>query len=243
MSNHANKKRTLLVKDADVVFATALAFCLELEGYQVLKTTSSLSAWEKFKETSIDAVIMDFRKSEIEDQQFLEKLRKKNPRPGILLLYSAYLDMDLKNFDQRGIEGLFSKPVDSTHLVEMLNRFFNSSKKDFYVHREPRKKIELEVSLRFEENTKSFDTKLTNLSRGGMFVLFDGSYLPKVGETVDFKIKAKKEGSLVEGSGIVRWERLNSIPGSPAGCGIEFTYLPEKHRDLINEILHSEKVL
>jgi hypothetical protein len=100
--------------------------------------------------------------------------------------------------------------------------------------------LDLNVRLDVEGLSRTIESKVLRLERDGIFVGLQSGDLPNVNNTAHFSIEFDQNAEPFEGNGVVRWIHKNAH-GSPAGCGVEFTYLRDSDKQRVLQCLKRTK--
>lgn len=189
-------------------------------------------------EDTFDLVISDIRMADGDGLHLLKEVKKRNPHLPVVLFITAYADITEADAYHMGAEAIFKKPVDYDHLIEKVRESLQE-KPTRWVRSGERQPVALALNLTFKDYSSiQPDAHVLNVGRGGMFVRFDGD-LPKIGETVQFKISFQDASCMpINGSGICRWARREAQLDRPRGFGLEFSSIDEETGMALMELLH-----
>ncbi len=221
----------LLIVDDEVDLRDALAFDFKRKGYQVLTASNGVEAFSVVKQQSIDVVISDIRMPGGDGIELLSKIKDHNLNLPVVIFMTAYSDIGIEEAYDRGAEFIFSKPFDRKALHQAVEKAVQPREERWMpdVKNVP---IVFSIELNFSRLDTAIKAHGVSIGRGGLFVALDKNF-PTVTETVRFKIQLSQDPNLrdINGSGIIRWVRKESIGPLPAGCGIEITFLEDSSRE------------
>lgn len=234
-----DEKRTILIADDEIHLREALASFLEIRGFNVKQASNGSEALKVIQnEGPIDIVISDVRMPNGDGIELLERTKQNHLTAPILIMMTGFSELSLDEAYNKGAEAMFSKPIDSKSLLASI-RHLLSTTEERWSKPVDHVSVELPVLLQFPELSQATKARVISLGRGGMFVALTAQQFPTVNDNVHFIIKAKDNTIILEGSGIVRWARLKGTDHFQAGCGIEFTFLSDAHREKILETIRS----
>lgn len=214
----------ILIVDDEPDLRDAIAFDFKRKGFNVFTASCGVDAISILKKESINVVLSDVRMPNGDGLTILDYVKSQNVFLPVVMFITGFADITLEEAFDRGADAVFSKPFDRKVLMETVSRAIQPMTERFQ-RKEVRVDVEIPVGLSFGGGVAMISTKMTNLGRGGMFVVLDKEF-PKIGEPVEFRIEASIKGIFeIVGSGVVRWIREREIEGAPSGCGIEITNL------------------
>ncbi len=225
----------VLVVDDETSTRQELVDLLKRMGYQVSTADNRYEAFALFKDHSFNVIISDIDVPGEESMKVLERARATQPGLPVILLVSEGSELKTEEALSKGADAIFGKPLDKKVLIEAMQRFLLPADERWY-RLSDRVAIDLNVEVNFPTAQRPTSTKVTNISRGGMYVAM-GSQLPEVSDSVTFKLDWIEANVRLYGSGVVRWVRTQDNPPFVAGCGIEFTYLGEEEKKKIVEYI------
>jgi len=107
--------------------------------------------------------------------------------------------------------------------------------------KDPRAKV-LSMTVRYKSATvdQFIEQHSHDVSRGGIYIKTPSPFPP--GTLLKFEIRIQDEQSVLSGVGRVVWKREPSEASgdSPAGMGVKFIKIEEKHKDLIARLVDSQ---
>jgi putative two-component system response regulator len=148
---------TILVADDDPSVRLLLATMLEVEGYSVVQVGDGLSALEKLKTESVDAVLLDVLMPSMDGIETCRRIRNDRHTGHIpVVMVTASQDREIRLAGKEaGCDEFVTKPVDST---ELLIRMRNLVRIKLYQEHLVRSNEEL--SRRVQEGTQELRTVL-----------------------------------------------------------------------------------
>jgi two-component system, OmpR family, response regulator len=227
----------VLFVDDDSDFRDIFAASFESMGYKVLVASNGHEAFEIVKAQPVDAIISDIRMPNGSGVELLDQVRSQLSETPIILLVTGFSEISADDAYNRGAEALFSKPLDLKVLQQTVARLLTPPN-ERWTQKSDTVDVELKVTLRFQGLSEAVDTKVLGLGRGGFFVAH--SRPPNIGDLVSFTMVFDSNMS-ISGRGIVRWARFKDNMDYPAGFGIEFSYLGEKDRQNVLDLVNAKK--
>ncbi|MFO0614165.1 MAG: TIGR02266 family protein [Polyangiaceae bacterium] len=107
--------------------------------------------------------------------------------------------------------------------------------------KDPRAKV-LSMTVRYKSATvdQFIEQHSHDVSRGGIYIKTPSPFPP--GTLLKFEIRIQDEQSVLSGVGRVVWKRepTEASGDSPAGMGVKFIKIEEKHKDLIARLVESQ---
>lgn len=113
-------KRCLVVDDSDVVRKVANAILTSI-GYDVVEAADGRQALELFKDTSPDAILLDWQIPELSAHDFITKVRGQTSgaRPQLVYLTTEYDRSDVARALAEGADACLMKPFDRVALEDL----------------------------------------------------------------------------------------------------------------------------
>lgn len=122
-------QRTIFIVDDDGDFVALLTEILSQAGYEVLSSTQPSQALKTLQERSFDMVVLDQRMSEMSGSDFLTSLRQRDAATPVIVV-SGYLESaSAQEFINRGVSGIFFKPLNIFALLKRVEEIFKGSVK------------------------------------------------------------------------------------------------------------------
>jgi len=116
----AIRQRVLLVEDNDAA-GRGLARLLEAWGFDVTVHHNGASALEALASAPPpDFVLTDMQLPDLDGRELALHARNLVPKPRVALITGWSLDDELTSLESWGIDWVFTKPVDTSHLVARL---------------------------------------------------------------------------------------------------------------------------
>lgn len=110
----------ILVCDDDKEIVKAIEIYLSEEGYNVLKAENGKKALEILENNSIHLAILDIMMPEMDGMEVLERIRKENSIP-VIMLSAKSEDEDKINGLNLGADDYITKPFNSAELIARVN--------------------------------------------------------------------------------------------------------------------------
>jgi CheY-like chemotaxis protein len=230
------KNHTLLIVDDEVDLREILAFQFKKDGFNVLEASNGKEAFELVKSNKIDLVITDIQMPGGNGVELLDNIKQHNSEVPVVLFITGFTDISVEDAFHKGAEAVFAKPFDrKVLLITVLQAL--SPKEDHWQLRHWRGETALPVEITSSGFREARTAKVTNLSRGGLFISLDKD-VPKVGEKISLKVQFTEGAILcIDGDGIVRWVRSNQGE-FPPGCGVEFIGLSDQAKSQVIELIN-----
>lgn len=230
------KDVTLLVVDDEEALRNAIAFDFERKGFNTLKASNGLDAFELVGKQRPDLVITDVRMPGGDGVELLERIKNLNPEIPVVMFITGFSDLSQEEAFDRGADAVFAKPFNRKMLFNAVMRAL-SSQGERWARKFERFDVSFEIQLKFPSLRSAIDARVLNVGRGGMFVELKKE-LPKVDDTIEFHVELQNgEVTSFSGVGIVRWVRTELSDELPAGCGIEFIEIhDDQSQRLVNYI-------
>ncbi len=121
--------RTIFIVDDDGDFVALLTEILTQAGYEVLSSTQPAAALQTLQTRSFDMIVLDQKMGELSGSDFLTKLRQKDAATPVIVV-SGYLESaSAQEFINRGVSGIFFKPLNIFALLKRVEEIFKGSVK------------------------------------------------------------------------------------------------------------------
>jgi len=237
---HSLKEARVLVVDDEPDLCDMLAFEFRLQGSETFHAYNGEGAFRIVQSTKVDAVVTDYRMSECNGLELLDRIRARDVRePGVVFItaYETAL-APLEAYD-RGAEGVFSKPFHLKDLVDRVQWILTSPEERWGEASEDGATVVLKRD--FDSLSEARTKNHLDLGRGGIAVSqIEVNVVP--GDRVSFHFTfANGEVLSLSGMGVVRWVFQNPDVNSKV-CGIEFEYLDDSSRDDVVRWLKKNEV-
>jgi CheY-like chemotaxis protein len=235
------KDVTILVVDDEAPLRKAIMFDFERRGFKVLGAACGNEAFEVIKNNKIQVVLSDVRMPNGDGVELLDKIKAIDPEIPVVMFITGFADLTSEDAYNKGADAIFAKPFDRKELIGSVIRALKSKQEQWGVKESERIETTFDIKLSFPGLSSAINGKVLNLGRGGMFIALAGQ-IPAVSAKAKFHIEFE-EGSprKIEGYGIVRWVRGQSLEQSSRGCGIEFEYLSDETRDQVIDAIKLAK--
>ncbi len=229
------RQKTVLIAAADPRSLKSAAEEFERAGAQVLSATGGMEAFEIARNQNIDVVLTAGRLESGDPCQLLSDIKRLNLDIPVILFASDH-EISPTEALHRGFSAHFSTTVLSRVLVDAAARCLQ-----FVIERKKKKlervTVSAQVEVSFGSPSRSYQCSVLNISRGGLFFSFDGTF-PREGNIIEFRLRMESSSAVVaEGKAIVKWVRERPGAGHMAGVGVEFTELSSQSRDYIHHYL------
>lgn len=233
--------RTVLIVDDEVDFRELLVFKFRQVQARVLEAGSGDEALEIANANHIDVIITDIRMQHGDGIGLLDSINKRQVVTPVVIIVSGFYDLPADSANQKGAVALFSKPCNLDDIVGAAQTYLQPLKERVSKKKDgPHLPLYLTIDAQNLKDCLLMPTPLVSIGRGGMFVAIEEK--PAVGSSISFKItfggKSKEEklnGTVFEGTGICRWQRVAEEFGLPQGVGIEYTFLTEASFSALSE--------
>jgi len=233
------EETNILLVDDEPDFRKALEFSFKRAGYKTFLAGSGNEAFDFIcANKNIDVVVSDIRMANGDGVQLLERLRERFSETPVVLLITGFSELTTEEAYEKGAEALFAKPIDQDGLKETIKRLLTPPEMR-WGERTDLSATQLKVSIQFG-GPSGVDGQIVSIGRGGMFVGIDHPPYPNVNEKVSFQFELADHQS-IEGDGVVKWARTGATTHLPAGCGIEFSYLPEEQRKQVMQYIEANR--
>lgn len=122
------KKARLLYAEDDETLSFITKDHLELQGYEVVHSSSGAAAFEKFKSEKFDLIILDVMLPEMDGFTIAENIRKKDHQIPILFLSAKSMKEDRIHGLKLGGDDYLTKPFSIEELILKIEIFLRRSK-------------------------------------------------------------------------------------------------------------------
>jgi len=222
-----DQKRILVVED-EPDLCEMLFFEFQMKGFPVYQAKNGIDALEKIEVYKPDVVVTDIRMEEMNGLELLERLKKENVFSPVVILVSAFSDINPAEGYRRSAEAVFTKPFSLHALVESVYRL-TSPLEERWKNR-PADVPWYRVTIAAADLEEGRRTRIIDLGRGGMcfqsteFHLAHGDH---VAVCADWE---SSELSRLEAIGLIRWRARFEGDGDAQGYfyGVEFEYISEE---------------
>jgi CheY-like chemotaxis protein len=228
---------SILIVDDEPDLREAIAFDFRRKGFRVLLAGSGNEAIRKLEAEPVDVVLSDVRMPDGDGMHLLDWIKNRNEASPAVMLITGFADISVEEAYDRGADAIFAKPFERKALMDAVQRAIQPSAERL-LRRSPRVETDMPVGLKFLRSGFEAQTHVSNLGRGGFFVLLEKAF-PETGETVEFRLESSHLPKVeIDGAGIVRWVRKTSDGSQPPGCGIEFTGLEKNCVRQVTELVN-----
>lgn len=234
------KEARVLVVDDEPDLCDMLAFEFELQGSETFHAYNGEGAFKIVQSTKVDAVVTDYRMSECNGLELLDRIRARDAREPAVVFITAYETAlaPLEAYD-RGAEGVFSKPFHLKDLVDRVQWILTSPEERWGVSAEG--PVSVVLRREFGDLDQAKHQNQFDLGRGGLAISeVDENVVP--GDRIGFDFRfARGEVQSISGIGTVRWVFQAPDEDSKV-CGVEFEYLDTSSREDVVRWLRMREV-
>ncbi len=114
------KTRVLIVDDRPGMTRT-IAMILQHKGYAVDVAPDGPTAIEKVEKAPFDTVLMDIKMPQMDGVEAFRQIKQIRPRATVIMMTAYAVDDLIQQALDEGARGIFYKPVDIDHLLEILD--------------------------------------------------------------------------------------------------------------------------
>ena len=203
-------QKTALLIDDEAELLDAFAFAMRLAGFRVRVALNGADAFELMREEPPHVVISDVRMPGGSGIELFARVQASFSSPPPFVIATGFADLTLERAYADGIEAVLIKPFELTELQATVRRVTTPPAERWMASAASDDGCAVELAPGAHQVT---------LGRGGAFVATFRP--PRAGERVRLRLPLR-DGD-VRGTGIVRWSRVDRVPG----CGVEFVSLAE----------------
>lgn len=225
---------SILMVDDEPALLNLLSVRLGIFGSRIFTALNGAEALKILANHEIDIVITDIQMPVMNGLELLDHIRAKNVRKPSMLFATAYADnSEVEDYYNRGIDGVFSKPVDSKSLLAAA-RQITMNKEEIWGAL-PSLKPDFHLNRKFDSMEKEQANHHFNIGRGGFFLAATED-MPDLNSLISFNIEFS-QGPMkkIEGTGHIRWHRTSASKDYPSGVGIDIIYLTNSCR---SDVIH-----
>jgi CheY-like chemotaxis protein len=236
------KNLTILAVDDDDGLREAIVYDFKKAGFKTLEASDGREAFEILSSNKVDLVVTDVRMPNGDGIELLARIRQKSPDFPIVIFVTGFSQLSLEDAYDKGADAVFAKPFNRKALIEAVIKAAARQDDKWNKRRQhDRAESELLVKLNYVDLGQALQSKVLNISRGGIFVSLNHS-LPTVGQKIEFTLIFDQGMPIrIIGRGVVRWIRTEDDPEKPAGFGIEFDFLSDQSRRDVVVLINSIK--
>jgi CheY-like chemotaxis protein len=222
------KEMLVLVVDDEEGLRQAIAFEFERKGYQVMTAENGVAARKICETSPVDVVITDVRMPGGDGIELMRSIKSVRPDLPFAAFITGFADITLDEAYHLGADAIFSKPFSRVALRDFVARcaLTLDERLNGKLTRDP-------AIAESETHLEGVDVQAARvtLGRGGMFVALEGpTFRQDTRIRFSFRARAGEFTDLIEGVGVVRWNRPRADESGGSGCGIEFESLSEACR-------------
>lgn len=222
--------KTVLIVEDEVELREPLVMEFEGLGCKVFEADNGATAFDIVCREALDLVISDIRMPGGDGISLLKKIRERGTKMPVVMLITGFSDLSFEETYDLGAEAVLQKPFDLDEMEDAVERLLTPPEQRWA---EPvdTSKVTLHLQRSFASLAEAEASGVLAVARGGFF--YDRSLEDPIhpGNRVafDFNFAA---GNLrrLEGTGLVRWVRLQEARSCKPGSGIEFLYLADTSR-------------
>jgi len=180
------------------------------------------AALEMIQKHEFDVIIVDWR--EIDNLgEFLWAIRRSEMNHEAVLVAIMRDLLDLRQAFAAGVHFLIHKPASEVQIERCLRAAYCAT----VVRRRKQHREPVKIAASISTRTQPFaEVMVANLSEGGAGLQMP-SDMPAVsvsaGDEVDLRFSVPETGETIHATGTVAWK-------TASGCGLKFSYIPEKER-------------
>lgn len=215
-------KKSILLVDDESDLRLAIKDTLVSNGFDVTEASDGAEGLQKFLTRSFDLVLSDIRMPRMSGFDMLNEIRKRCGSAVPIVLMTGYSEVSAQSAYARGANALFWKPFLRRPLLDTIRSLLL-----------PVQERWTKAPVADVTNLPLLQGSLENLGIGGFFSPMKSEF-PEVGTKVRFLITGL--GPDVFGVGVVRCVRRHGESGYQAGCGVEFQWVEEGSKELLEKI-------
>lgn len=233
--------KTVLIVEDEVELREPLVMEFESLGCKVFEAANGVKAFEIVCRENPDLVISDIRMPGGDGISLLKKIRERGTDMPVVMLITGFSDLSFEETYDLGAEAVLSKPFDLDEMEDTVERLLTPPEQRWSTPVDPNS-IRLHLQRKFASLSEAEAEGLLAMARGGFF--YDRSFEDPIhpGNRVSFDFVFEGgELTRLEGTGLVRWVRLQEAPACHAGSGIEFLYLTDAARADVIRFVSTQK--
>ena len=228
----------MLVVDSDQEQAQITESKFARSGYQIDVVFSAKDAEDLINKNSYGAIIADYRTCQ-KESSLLQKVRILDPENPKFAITSNQAEVSIDEMMDLGACAVYTKPYSHSRIINELSRLVKPRTTRWSF---PKGNRSARPTGIFEVRMESYEVGILNqrfaLGHGGIFIQLGQGDFPSEGDIIRLALNfSNGEIKRIEGVGIVRWVRTNSVHDLPAGCGIEFLEVPARFRDQLHDLI------
>lgn len=208
----------VLIADDEPDMREIFAAWLRNVGCTVTEVSDGQEALDALDHETFDAVVTDVRMPRLTGIELVHRLHKADSYIPVIIFVSGFVDMELSDAFDLGVECVLSKPCPRPELIEALRR---SMQRRNLIFEPPPGVHEPDPEKQIEQSFPSLENSPAALGRGGISLELKKHINPE--ETIGFALDFS-QGTVqsLHGWGLVRWcEAANG----KIRAGIEFMEL------------------
>ncbi len=209
------KGKKILVVDDEPDLREILRDEFQLDSAHVQEAQNGIEAFELVKKNKFDLVVTDIRMPGGDGIDLAKNIKTLNADSPAVILITGFADISPEEAYDLGVEVFYAKPFHLDSFRQSVERVLKPLSERLLNKSSSPTSIQIDLPTQFDDALK---TGFLHLGRGGAFVKIEAPQF-RPGDEVQLKI-----GDF-EGSGNIKWVRIESTPGYPAGVGLEFLSL------------------
>ncbi len=220
----------ILLVDDEPALLNLLSVRLGIFGSQIFTALNGEEALRILEQHSVDIIISDIHMPFMNGLELLDIVKAKDPRSPSILFATAFADnAEIESYYARGIDGVFSKPIDTKALLEAARQVTKRPEEIWSTP--PAGNAPMTLQRNLPSYASAEKTRQFALGRRGFFLSLKESH-PEVHTAVAFDLTFESGTiSKIQGTGWVRWTRISSQKDFPSGIGVEISYLSDECRN------------
>ena len=216
------RNKTLLFAEDEPELLEIYSHWFERLGYEVLVAGNGKEALSLCRNHAVDLVISDVRMPHGDGVELARTLKESMGKSPLLVFLTGFADISNEEAYDLGACTILSKPIQRGELEAAVARFLKPARELWAAP--PAVTPKMVVEKYFDSLESALEQKTLSLGRGGMFVR--GPELLAKDDPIGFQFRFDGgSAERIEGSGILRWQRVSTQHGLPAGVGIEILHL------------------
>jgi len=227
---------SVLVVDDDAPLRRAILWDLNRKGYQTFEAENGEVAYQIVEKNSVQLVLTDIRMPVCDGIQLLERLKRRNPQPPVVMFLSGFSDLTPEEACDLGAESVLSKPFQRKVLFQSIEEAIQK-RKEVWLKKSQQNEFStapdhtLQGSYRFQRGTALAQEPYIAMGRGGFFVSLPSIPVHWTAQLTELSFDIQlREGPVphLRGQGKLIWTRKpNDSQDLPSGAGLEILTLED----------------
>lgn len=223
----------LLIVDDESGIRDSLKDFFELEGFDVVCSSSGMSALEVLKNNSFDVVLSDIRMPEGDGRFLLKSIRQIHTAQPLVILMSGFSDVTPEEAYAEGAIALLTKPFNPVEVIEKVKTHIHEQKDRWRTAQSTSPQYKLKIDApSIQEAVQKLQI---SCGQNGLFLKVDPSGY-RIGQDIELQLN----DSHLIAIGTIRWVRAIVTPERSKGMGIELKSMTENFRVQFLSILDSQ---